>query len=77
MYLYASDLYALISNFSLIIAQPPIFKPKIALFPLTPAILPVEIVVSTLFIVLCDSLGIMSAFEPCQVLLVESPIVLF
>jgi hypothetical protein len=58
----------------LLIAQPPVLEPEIALFPLTPVIFPVKVKVAALLIVVCYRLRLMRSFEPCEVLLVEPPV---
>jgi hypothetical protein len=60
---------------SLVIAQPPILKPKVALLPLTPAIFPIKVKVPSLLVILCDGLGVVCPLEPGEVLLVEPPVV--
>lgn len=56
-----------------IFRQISVFETEIALFPLTPRALPVEVDVDTLFVLLCNSLRLRVSLEPCQVLDVESP----
>jgi len=50
---------------------------EVTLLSLAPAVFPVKVEVSTLLVVLCDCLRIVRPLEPCQVLLVESPRLLF
>lgn len=53
------------------------FKPEITLSPLTPTVLPIEIIISSLLIITCNGLRVVRSLEPSQILLMEPPTLLF
>lgn len=62
-----------IYGYQLVFRQISILKSEVALLPLTPRALPIEVYVYPLLVFLCDSLWLRVPLEPCQVFDVESP----
>jgi hypothetical protein len=61
------------STIGSIFRQISILKPEIALLPLTPGALPVEVYIHALLILFRDRLRLRVTLEPCEVLDMEPP----